>query len=176
MGDWADDILDGIVDEVTGEYLGHGVGYPRTRTRNNVVNKTKIHRFVENHLPNIKKLYSVVEFNTNSFRIKGDTFTVDYYPKSEKLFNHADKVWHAGVKSALKFINKQFPVENEKVVEAKVLPIQNERKRTYLEWIIKRGNEVKEELKTTFDKDKKKDLKDRLENLKNLYIKENQPE
>lgn len=176
MGDWAEDILDGIVDEVTGEYLGSAVGYPRTRTRNNVVNKTKVHRFKENHLPNIKKLYSVVEFNTNSFRIKGDGFTVDYYPKSEKLFNHADKVWHTGVKSALKFINKNFGVKVEKAAETKAKPIQNEAKRPYLEWLIKRGKEIKKELESITDKKQRKTLEERLENLKNLYIKENQPE
>lgn len=30
MGDIADMMLDGILDEQTGEYLGKGVGYPRT--------------------------------------------------------------------------------------------------------------------------------------------------
>jgi len=30
MGDIADDIIDGIFDYETGEYLGEGVGYPRT--------------------------------------------------------------------------------------------------------------------------------------------------
>jgi len=30
MGDIADMILDGILDEQTGEYIGPGVGYPRT--------------------------------------------------------------------------------------------------------------------------------------------------
>ena len=34
MGDVADMILDGILDEQTGEYLGPGVGYPRTRNSN----------------------------------------------------------------------------------------------------------------------------------------------
>lgn len=29
MGEYADMILDGIVDEYTGEYIGEGVGYPR---------------------------------------------------------------------------------------------------------------------------------------------------
>jgi hypothetical protein len=173
MGDAAEMILDGIIDGETGEYIGYGVGYPRTK--NNVVNRSKVHKFKDNHLPHIKSLYSVNEFNTNSFRIKGNGFTVDYYPKSEKLFNHADKVWHTGVKSALKFINKHFKTEVAQVVEAKVVPIQNEEKRTYLEWIIKRGNEIKEELKTTFDRELKKDLTERLENLKNIYIKENTP-
>jgi len=35
MGDAADDILNGDVDEVTGEWLGNGDGYPRTMTRRN---------------------------------------------------------------------------------------------------------------------------------------------
>lgn len=33
MGEIADMILDGILDEVTGEYIGPGVGYPRTLTK-----------------------------------------------------------------------------------------------------------------------------------------------
>lgn len=33
MGDAADMILDGIIDEQTGEYIGEGVGYPRTMQR-----------------------------------------------------------------------------------------------------------------------------------------------
>lgn len=31
MGDYAEMTLDGTLDEYTGEYLGDGVGYPRTR-------------------------------------------------------------------------------------------------------------------------------------------------
>jgi len=34
MGDIADMILDGILDEQTGEYIGPGVGYPRTMEGN----------------------------------------------------------------------------------------------------------------------------------------------
>jgi len=33
MGEIADMILDGILDEQTGEYIGPGVGYPRTMQR-----------------------------------------------------------------------------------------------------------------------------------------------
>jgi len=33
MGDIADMMIDGTLDEVTGEYLGKPCGYPRTRTR-----------------------------------------------------------------------------------------------------------------------------------------------
>ena len=33
MGDIADMMLDGILDEQTGEYLGEAVGYPRTKQK-----------------------------------------------------------------------------------------------------------------------------------------------
>lgn len=33
MGEIAEMILDGILDEQTGEYIGEGVGYPRTRVK-----------------------------------------------------------------------------------------------------------------------------------------------
>jgi len=32
MGQYAEDLLDGVFDSVTGEYIGEGVGYPRTVT------------------------------------------------------------------------------------------------------------------------------------------------
>jgi hypothetical protein len=51
MGDAADMILDGILDEQTGEYIGPGVGYPRTmeRTHNprNGVNNYLVKRGVK---------------------------------------------------------------------------------------------------------------------------------
>lgn len=38
MGEIADMILDGILDEQTGEYIGKGVGYPRTMYSNSKPN------------------------------------------------------------------------------------------------------------------------------------------
>jgi hypothetical protein len=38
MGDMADAIINGDFDEVTGEYLGNGQGFPRTLAKNNKPN------------------------------------------------------------------------------------------------------------------------------------------
>lgn len=46
MGEIADMILDGILDEQTGEYIGEAVGYPRTRLKGfyNSMRKNKKHK------------------------------------------------------------------------------------------------------------------------------------
>lgn len=41
MGDAADMLLDGTCDEFTGEYLGPGPGYPRSRHRSKQIKTTK---------------------------------------------------------------------------------------------------------------------------------------
>lgn len=41
MGEIADSIIDGEFDYITGEYIGPGVGYPRTRHGNNPKKKKK---------------------------------------------------------------------------------------------------------------------------------------
>lgn len=114
MGEIAEMILDGILDEQTGEYLGGAVGYPRTRNKKSTFyQRTQINYFKSDYLPHIQKLYDVVEFNPNSFRIKGEGFTIDYYPKSQKVFNHSDKLWYTNIQSPLKFINKYIKKEQE---------------------------------------------------------------
>lgn len=58
MGDIADAILDGEFDEVTGEYIGEGVGYPRTLTKNYIHNKSKYRKYSA-------KLFGVIKFLNN---------------------------------------------------------------------------------------------------------------
>lgn len=45
MGEMADDLIDGTFDHITGEYLGEGWGFPRTR-----VGKNKKRSFSKNKL------------------------------------------------------------------------------------------------------------------------------
>ena len=42
MGEIAEDIIDGVFDSVTGEYIGEGVGYPRTLTKESFSLKEQI--------------------------------------------------------------------------------------------------------------------------------------
>jgi len=46
MGDIADGLIDGTFDEITGEYLGEGPGYPRTRVQGqyNTIKPKKKHK------------------------------------------------------------------------------------------------------------------------------------
>ena len=52
MGDIADMILDGILDEQTGEYIGGSVGYPRTKQKGfyNSIGKRKHKRNIKHAL------------------------------------------------------------------------------------------------------------------------------
>lgn len=63
MGDIADMMLDGILDEQTGEYLGGSVGYPRTykpRGNKKPVNGYKSKKTAYIHLtPSEKKIASI---------------------------------------------------------------------------------------------------------------------
>ena len=186
MGDIAEMILDGILDERTGEYLGRGGGYPRSIHGNNNRSfggskKYKSSWFRENQLPHIQKLYEVKEFNPNSFRIKGENFTVDYYPKSQKLFRHDTKAWLSHIDKPLRFINKTYGkkelVSDGKPVPCKVVkPIQNERLRPYLELIIHCVKKAEEELLECTDKRHKADIMQRIELNKKWYIRANQTE
>jgi len=134
--------------------------------------REKLNNFKNNELPKLQKMYSIVEFNIGSFRITHNGLTVDYFPSADHFFNH-----NTGERGGLsikitEYIDIWTPVNKDKP-EQKVLPIQNEAKRVFLEWIIKRGKEVKKELATVLDKDLRKGLNNRLKNLKALYIKEN---
>ena len=62
MGDIAEMILDGILDEQTGEYIGDGVGYPRTMQKGfyNSVKKQKPKQNNKNYT-NLGGLYLIGE-------------------------------------------------------------------------------------------------------------------
>ena len=50
MGEIADEILDGIWDSVTGEYLGEGCGFPRTFSEGYVHNPVRgVQKYLENN-------------------------------------------------------------------------------------------------------------------------------
>ena len=52
---------------------------------------------------------TVEEFNASSFRITDGVKTIDYYPKSNKMFSHQTKKW-TKIKSANKI--KEFILKN----------------------------------------------------------------
>jgi hypothetical protein len=59
MGDVADMILDGILDEQTGEFLGEGVGYPRTRQKGHY-NTTSKRTPAEKKIASIRREISIM--------------------------------------------------------------------------------------------------------------------
>lgn len=65
-------------------------------------------------LPVLEKLYAVNEFAPNSFRIKGDSFTIDYYSPNYRLFNHIDKEWYGGIDNPFDFIEQFFGLKEVK--------------------------------------------------------------
>lgn len=62
MGDAADMILDGILDEQTGEYIGEAVGYPRT------LNSRTINRKY-NHVQGVTEFLIRIGYKTKQERI-----------------------------------------------------------------------------------------------------------
>lgn len=85
MGDIAEGILNGDFDEVTGEYLGEGEGYPRTFMRTKWPG-----RYVES---SIARIIADERLNTPTFRViqdgyqiifNGNKFTLAFYCNYDK--------------------------------------------------------------------------------------------
>lgn len=63
MGEIAEGIISGDFDEVTGEYLGEGDGYPRSIHRNSgTPNKNKITDELLGRLKRVQKLITLMDF------------------------------------------------------------------------------------------------------------------
>jgi len=129
--------------------------------------------FKRYELKDLRKKYNVEEFNVGSYRIKKGVLTVDYFPKRKKFSNHNTQE-RGIVNGTIKQYVKGWLAAHTKIDEQKALPIQNEDKRVFLTWIINRYKVAQAELKETYGTDKKQ-LLERLKNLKALYIKENIP-
>jgi hypothetical protein len=129
--------------------------------------------FKKYELKKLRKHFNIEEFNVGSFRFKKDNLTVDYFPKRKKYFNHNTQERGVLNGSISEYINSWID-KHKDVVETKSLPIQNEERRVFLEWIVKRYKMAQAEIKDAFGTDRKQ-IEERLKKLKSLYDRENKP-
>lgn len=87
MGQHADDILNGDVDQFTGEWLGDGQGFPRTNYKEKT-NQIKIEKKEQRKAEAFKRLDKAgIEYKVLNHGVHLQIGTLNLYPTTRKWYN-----------------------------------------------------------------------------------------